>query len=95
MDTLTEILSSRAKTHGDYATHASCTQGIKRVIAQHTDTSRLTPSEHEALDMIAHKIGRIAAGDPHFEDHWRDIAGYATLVADRLKIDGTWLEDTR
>jgi hypothetical protein len=38
----------------------------------------------EALDMILHKIGRIVAGDATFKDHWVDIAGYATLVADRV-----------
>lgn len=38
----------------------------------------------EALEMIAHKIARILNGDPDYEDSWRDIAGYATLVADRL-----------
>lgn len=45
---------------------------------------KLNPMQSESLDMIAHKIGRIIAGDPNVEDHWRDIAGYATLVADRL-----------
>jgi len=43
--------------------------------------------QDEALDMIAHKIGRIVNGDPDYEDSWRDIAGYATLVADRLLKD--------
>ena len=29
----------------------------------------------------------IKDGDPHYSDSWRDIAGYATLVADRLDND--------
>jgi hypothetical protein len=33
--------------------------------------------------MIAHKIGRIIAGDPDFRDHWDDLAGYATLIAQK------------
>ena len=37
--------------------------------------------------MIFHKIARITNGDPHYSDSWRDIAGYATLVADRLDND--------
>jgi hypothetical protein len=40
----------------------------------------------ESLDMITHQIGRIIAGDPGFADHWRDIAGYAQLVANRLEV---------
>jgi hypothetical protein len=35
--------------------------------------------------MIVHKIGRIVNGNPDKVDHWDDIAGYATLVSDRLK----------
>ena len=43
--------------------------------------------ELEALSMIFNKIARITNGDPHYSDSWRDIAGYATLVADRLDND--------
>jgi hypothetical protein len=35
--------------------------------------------------MIVHKISRIVNGNPDKVDHWVDIAGYATLVADRLE----------
>jgi hypothetical protein len=44
------------------------------------------PLDHqEALDMIASKIARIVIGDYDHVDSWVDIAGYATLVADRLQ----------
>lgn len=45
----------------------------------------LAPDQREALEMIAHKIGRILNGDPNYADSWADIAGYAKLVADRLE----------
>ena len=35
--------------------------------------------------MIVTKIARIVNGSPDKVDHWVDIAGYATLVADRLE----------
>ena len=41
--------------------------------------------QREALEMIAHKIARILNGDPNYADNWIDIAGYATLVANRLE----------
>jgi len=41
----------------------------------------------EAMEMILHKISRISNGDPNYADSWRDIAGYATLVADRLEFE--------
>jgi hypothetical protein len=47
---------------------------------------RLDDDMQESLDMIAHQIGRIIAGDPGFADHWADIAGYAQLVANRLEV---------
>jgi hypothetical protein len=30
-------------------------------------------------------MGRIVNGNPDKVDHWKDIAGYAMLVADRLE----------
>lgn len=47
--------------------------------------SGMQADQQEALDMIGHKIARIMNGDPDYADSWRDIAGYATLVADRLE----------
>ena len=32
--------------------------------------------------MIQHKIGRVLNGDPNYDDNYRDIAGYATLLLD-------------
>jgi len=45
----------------------------------------LNNDQREALEMIAHKIARILNGDPNYADNWIDIAGYATLVANRLE----------
>ena len=45
----------------------------------------LTDAQREALEMVAHKIGRILNGDPNYHDSWHDIVGYAKLVADRLQ----------
>ena len=45
----------------------------------------MTPSQHEALFMVLHKVARIVNGDFNYDDSWRDIAGYATLVANELE----------
>jgi hypothetical protein len=79
------ILNERAKTHGDYGDHAAITQSMKRRMRIAPSWKRLNDCEREALEMIVHKIGRILAGNPHFRDHWDDIAGYATLVAERTE----------
>lgn len=82
---INEILKERGKRYGVFADHAMITQGLKNIINQYSRRhSAYAADQQEALDMIAHKIGRIICGDPNYSDSWRDIAGYATLVADRL-----------
>jgi hypothetical protein len=81
------ILNERANTYGSFETVAGTAQDIKSLI--HTaligNPTVLDADQVEALDMIATKIARILNGNPDHVDSWIDIAGYATLVADRLK----------
>lgn len=85
MDGLTATLVERNKTHGEYKSHARITQALKAVIRTGDTYGQCSDHEKETLDMIAHKIGRIVSGDPHFTDHWHDIAGYARLSEERNK----------
>ena len=78
------LLAERHATHGDYVEHAQITQDLKVIITSAPGYARLNPAQRETLDMTAHKIGRILAGDPNFKDHWDDIAGYNVLVARML-----------
>ncbi len=86
MSDINHILKERGKRYGSFIGHAMVTQDLKRSIEQHLEQRKkvLGYDQKEALDMICHKIGRIVNGDPDYEDSWRDIAGYAALVADRL-----------
>jgi hypothetical protein len=79
------MLNERGARYGKFVDHAECTQAIKQEIYKRLKGKTVKADQIEALEMIAHKIGRIVCGDPDYEDSWRDIAGYATLVADRLK----------
>ncbi len=83
-DATEAILADRGKTHGDYVDHAMRTQELKYVMEYSRNWPGLNYSQREALHMIAHKIGRILAGNPNHKDHWDDIAGYARLVAKQL-----------
>lgn len=82
-----ETLAERQKTHGDFMTHAMISQEFKSMAQSFLNDQGkfLAPDQSEALDMIFHKIARILNGNPNIHDHWHDIAGYSTLVADRLK----------
>lgn len=84
-DTITETLTERGKRYGVFSEHAEVTQAIKHVLFTCRARNSLAPDQVEALEMIAHKLGRIVNGDPDYVDSWVDIAGYAKLVADRLQ----------
>lgn len=85
LDPTKTLITERGKTHGDFGAHALITQNLKLMMQNSVDDKwlSLTAAQRESLEMIAHKIGRILAGDPDFRDHWDDIAGYARLVAER------------
>ena len=77
-----DLIAERRKTHGDFSRTADTADTLVAFLrnrAQHASAD-----QRHALDMIAVKIARILHGDPDCDDHWRDIAGYATLVADRI-----------
>ena len=86
-DTITQTLTDRGNKYGPFIGHAEVTQRLKRVMAEELAKRNrpLADDQWEALEMIAHKIGRIINGDPDYDDSWVDIAGYAKLVADRLQ----------
>jgi len=87
--TTDEILAERGSRYGKFEDHARVTVALKRVLLERLlDRGiEVQPDQAEALDMICHKLGRIVNGDPDYADSWDDIAGYAKLVADRLKGD--------
>jgi len=79
------ILDERATTYGSFEDVAETAQSIKDILYGATGLPEIRSDQREALDMIASKIARIVNGDPDYVDSWLDIAGYATLVADRLQ----------
>jgi hypothetical protein len=84
---ITALLEERGARYGKFIDHAWVTQTLKDVVDHQGKKNKagLASDQKEALDMICHKVGRIVCGDPDYVDSWRDIAGYALLVADRLE----------
>ncbi len=88
MSGIDSILAERGSRYGEFTEHAALSQNVRGMIQAHMGNSKwfaMAPDQREALEMIIHKIARIANGDPNYGDSWRDVAGYATLVADRLE----------
>jgi hypothetical protein len=80
-----KILAERGSRYGKFTDHAWITQNLKEIMHLSNKWHSLDKDQKEALDMIAHKIGRILNGDPNYLDSWVDIVGYTQLVIDRLK----------
>ena len=85
-DAVQQILAARKSQHGPFWLHADFAQLLKGIAYSDAGNySRLSAAQRESIDMILHKIARILAGNPDHIDHWDDIAGYATLVANILR----------
>lgn len=102
-----ETLTQRGTTYGLFADHAAISQALKAVMHRTPGWSDLAPDQREALEMVQHKIARILNGNPDYVENFRDIAGYSTLVAERLletdgaadaqvtqmvRVKGVWVE---
>ena len=89
-----EILNSRSKSHGEFCEvaklHTQLIECFKTYSINSWETDYVE-AQMVALDMIFHKLARIGCGNNREIDHWRDIAGYATLVENEL--EKTWVKD--
>lgn len=78
------LIAERGTRYGEFKDGAAIMQQLKDVMKGAPKWEALKPSQKEALEMIQHKIGRILNGDPDYDDNWKDIAGYATLIVKEL-----------
>jgi len=89
MTDINATLAERGSRYGAFDGHAEISQTFKHALWKFAAKreAKLAHDQAEALEMIMHKVARILNGDPNYADNWIDIAGYATLVADRLEGD--------
>jgi hypothetical protein len=79
--TVENILTERQNTHGDYKEVAEMAQLFRKLMRKTVGWTDMNDAQREALDSMATKLGRLGSGNPHFRDHWDDLAGYATLAS--------------
>ncbi|NQW81320.1 MAG: hypothetical protein HQ445_09120 [Polaromonas sp.] len=84
MSNIDATLAERGNRYGEFVDHADITQNIKNAMSLGCNWTLLNNDMREALEMVAHKIGRILNGDPNYVDSWTDIIGYTRLVEKRL-----------
>ena len=87
MSSVDATLAERGSRYGQFTGHAQITQGLKATMQQSPKWVLLADDQKEALEMAAHKIGRILNGDPNYLDSWHDIIGYIRLVEQRLETE--------
>lgn len=82
-----DILKERGSRYGNYLEQTTISGELRRCMDFWTKEkgTKLAHDQADALIMIAVKISRIINGDPDYADNWRDISGYAALVAARLE----------
>lgn len=85
--TTESLITERGSRYGKFKDGAEIMQSLKDTMRDVDGWNNLKASQKEALDMIQHKIGRILNGDPTYDDSWKDIAGYATLIVNELNGD--------
>ena len=89
MESINKILQERGDNYGDFITQAYLSQQLKALVVKGENWGDMRPFQAEAMSMIIHKIARIINGDPDYVDSWRDVEGYAKLVADILESHKT------
>lgn len=79
-----KILEQRGSRYGSFEDHADITISLMNAFIAHYqithENTNLPSYMEESIHMIFHKLGRIANGNPYYDDSWIDIAGYAQLV---------------
>ena len=82
-------LDNRGTRYGDFRTQAALSQALSTFWKQHYyqlhPNAQLRPFILESIEMIFHKLARLANGDPLFIDSYRDLVGYSQLVVDALQ----------
>lgn len=82
---LERTLEERGARYGKFIDNATVSQLMKDAFRGGVRYHALELDQLEALDQIASKVSRIVTGDSNYADNWVDIAGFATLVANRLR----------
>ena len=85
MKSVENTLTERGELYGNYLEQTTISSNIKEAMQEISTYWDMGTDQRDALEMIAVKMSRIVNGDPNYADNWADIAGYATLVKDRLE----------
>lgn len=81
---LQETLKQRGSVHGDFWQSAVTRDAMMQAAERTPNYNNMEPAQRRSISMIIEKMARILYGDADCADHWHDIAGYATLIDNKL-----------
>lgn len=89
MTDVKETLAKRGSVYGHFKDNAKVAQAFKDVWrgakgCRSAPNIEVQSVVNEGIEMILHKIARLANGDPCHYDSVLDIVGYATLIKEYL-----------
>lgn len=85
-DTITFSPGNRGSVYGPFVANANVSQRTKEVWRDTPNWDKLSSDMKEMLEQWALKVSRILTGnDPEYLDNLDDVAGYAKIVADRIR----------
>lgn len=95
MSDIRETLNQRNSNYGKFMDNAVIAVQLQAVVEATPGYKNLEPDQIIALQLIFQKIGRALSGDAQYDDNWRDIAGYAQLIVDRINGTGCYATQDR
>ena len=78
------VLAERGLRYGDFKERAAICQDLKDIMRNTPSWNACSPTQRQALEVIADKVARMLNGDPNYDDNWVDIIGYSQLVLREL-----------
>jgi hypothetical protein len=77
-------LEDRGKSYGEYADGTRIAMSLFSIVQDGPSFGDMNDGQQYAMFMICAKMARLLNGDCNHRDSWADLAGYATLVHDRI-----------
>lgn len=79
-----DTIADRGASYGEYKDGAQIAMDLFEIVQEAPSYRKMNAGQRYAMFMFSAKMARLLNGDPNHKDSWHDIAGYATLVEERL-----------
>lgn len=90
MNDIQKTLKERGARYGTFMDNATISTAVLDVLRATPGWAKFKPDQVVGTEIIVQKLARALSGDPDYDDNWRDIAGYAQLIVDRINGTGAY-----